>query len=205
MAIAVFIAIVATVTVIRIFFFSGPFTPVELSPGEARQLTEKIARIDGFKSKAGSQKTDYAQDGTLIPEQYSEAGSRREIHFTQRELNALIAKNTELAEKLAIDLTEDMVSIKLLIPLDSDLPILGGKTLKVNAGAEIAYRQGSPVIKLKGISLMGVPIPNAWMGGMKNIDLIREFGTTDGFWKSFADGVESISVADGFLKVHLKE
>ena len=88
----------------------------------------------------------------------------------------MIAKNTDLPEKLAIDLAENMVSIKLLIPLDPDFPMLGGKTLKVKAGAELAYRDGRPVIKLKGISLMGVPMPNAWLGGIKNIDLIKEFG-----------------------------
>jgi hypothetical protein len=48
-------------------------------------------------------------------------------------------------------------------------------------------------------------LPNAWLGGVKNIDLIKEFGTDQGFWKSFADGVETIGVVDGFLKIQLKE
>jgi hypothetical protein len=117
----------------------------------------------------------------------------------------MVAKNTDLAQKMAIDLAENMVSIKLLIPLDPDFPMLGGKTLKVKAGAELAYRDGRPVVKLKGISLMGVPMPNAWLGGIKNIDLISEFGTDEGFWKTFADGVDSISVVEGFLKIQLKE
>ncbi len=199
---AVFIATVATVFVVRIFFFPPPFTPVELSPGEQQQLTEKIEIIE---NQAGSKKTEYAKGGPLRPEPYSEVGARRDINFTQRELNAMLATNTDLAEKLAINLAEDMISIKLLIPLDNDFPILGGKILRVNAGAELAYRQGRPVIKLKGISLMGIPMPNAWLGGIKNIDLIREFGSRDGFWKTFADGVESVSVTDGLLKVSLKK
>lgn len=202
---AMFITIVATVFAIKIFFFSGPFTPVKLSPGEAQQLAEKIGRVEGFNNQAALKENEYAKDGSLIPERYSEEETSRDINFTERELNAMIARNTELAEKLAISLAENMVSIKLLIPLDNDLPMLGGKTLRVNAGAELAYREGRPVIKLKGISLMGVPMPNAWLGGIKNIDLIKEFGTNDGFWKTFADGVDSISVVDGFLKVQLKE
>jgi hypothetical protein len=117
----------------------------------------------------------------------------------------MMAKNTDLADKLAIDLAENMVSIKLLIPLDPDFPMLGGQTLKVKAGAELAYRDGRPVVKLKGVSLMGVPMPNAWLGGIKNIDLIKEFGADEGVWKSIADGVESISVVEGFLKIQLKE
>ena len=199
------IAIAATAFVIKLYLFPAPFNPVELSPKETRQLAAKLERFEGFNNQAAPKDREYTKEGTLIPEQYSEAGASRDINFTERELNAMVAKNTDLAEKLAIDLAENMVSIKLLIPLDPDFPMLGGKTLKVKAGAELAYRDGRPVIKLKGISLMGVPMPNAWLGGIKNIDLIREFGTDEGFWKTFADGVDSISVVEGFLKIQLKE
>ena len=58
---------------------------------------------------------------------------------------------------------------------------------------------------LKGVSLMGIPIPNAWMGGIKNIDLIKEFGQEQGFHKAFANGVEDIKVEEGLLKITLKE
>jgi hypothetical protein len=61
------------------------------------------------------------------------------------------------------------------------------------------------VVILKGVKLMGVPIPNAWLGGLKNIDLVREFGGDEGFWQLFADGVESIETQDGQLKITLKE
>ncbi len=52
---------------------------------------------------------------------------------------------------------------------------------------------------------MGVPVPAAWMGGLKNIDLIQQFGVEEGFWKTFAAGVDSMTVADGQLHVRLKE
>jgi hypothetical protein len=93
----------------------------------------------------------------------------------------------------------------LLIPIDPDFPIMGGKTLRVRAGAELAYRNNKPVVALKGISVMGVPIPNAWLGGIKNIDLMQEFGGEPGFWQSLGEGVESIQVRDGELYVKLKE
>jgi hypothetical protein len=52
---------------------------------------------------------------------------------------------------------------------------------------------------------MGVPVPNAWLGGIKNIDLIREFGSDEGFWKTFSDGIDSIRVVEGFLQIRFKE
>lgn len=202
---SVCVAIVTTAFAIKLYLFPAPFKPVELSQREVQQLTTKLEVFEGFNSQSAIKKKEFSKDGTLKPEQYSEAGSTRDINFSERELNAMVAKNTDLAEKLAIDLAENMVSIKLLIPLDPDFPMLGGKTLRVKAGAELAYRDGRPVIKLKGISLMGVPMPNAWLGGIKNIDLIKEFGGDEGFWKTFAEGVASITVVEGFLKIQLKE
>jgi len=89
--------------------------------------------------------------------------------------------------------------------VDPDAPVLGGKTIKLTAGVEISYADGKPVVVLKGVSVWGVPLPNAWLGGMKNIDLVQEFGTEQGFWQAFADGVEEIEVKEGKVRVRLKE
>ena len=110
-----------------------------------------------------------------------------------------------MAKKLAIDLSQDLVSVRLLVPVDRDFPLLGGKTLRLSTGVEMSYKDGRPRVVLKGVTVMGVPIPNAWLGDLKNIDLISEFGDKQGFWKSFAAGVEDIHVEDGELKVKLKE
>lgn len=91
------------------------------------------------------------------------------------------------------------------VPLEEDFPVMGGKTLRINAGVELAFQIGKPIVKLKGVSLMGVRVPNAWLGNLKNVDLVQELGAAPGFWKAFADGVENISVVEGELKVKLKE
>ena len=62
-----------------------------------------------------------------------------------------------------------------------------------------------PVVALRGVSLGGVPIPDAWLGNLKNVDLVREFGGQGGFWDLFARGVEDVKVLDGSLLVKLKE
>jgi hypothetical protein len=98
-----------------------------------------------------------------------------------------------------------LASGKLLVPLDEDFPILGGKTLKFSAGIELAFANERPIIKLRGVSIMGVPIPNAWLGGMKNVDVVKEFGQDEGFWKAFSDGVENIKVEESRLVIKLKE
>ena len=204
------ITIGGTYWVLKNYVFATQFTPVELNEKEEKSLHEKLLSI-GFLDDNSVNHSDSTNDqesddeGFLEPEAYSERNAPREIIFTERELNALLAKNTDLAQKLAIDLASSLVSAKLLVPLEEDFPILGGKTLRVNAGIGMAYQNDKPYIALKGISIMGIPIPNAWLGGIKNVDLVNEFGIDPGFWKSFSEGVENIQVTYGKIFIKLKE
>jgi len=200
-----------TFWLVRSYIFPADFKPVELSASEEQVLTSKLERIDTLQTrrtrgtaKAAQRAADAAAE-SLEPEAYSEEGASRSVTLTERELNGMLAKNTDLAKKLAIDLSENLMSAKLLIPVDEDFPIMGGQILKVRAGMELAYRDDRAVAILKGVSVMGVPIPNAWLGGMKNIDLIEYYGNDAGFWKAFADGVENIHIEDGNITLMLKE
>lgn len=194
-----------TYWVVRTYIYARDFKPVELSAAEQHQLDGKLRALGYDPAPTGDQPTPETDEKWLRAERYSEVGAKREVSFSERELNAMVANNRDLAKKLAVDLGDNLVSARLLVPVDPDFPVLGGKTLRVSAGVEMAFRDAKPVVVLKGVSIMGVPIPNAWLGGLKNIDLISEFGDQDGFWKSFADGVENIRVEEGQLKIELKE
>lgn len=213
--IAVVIMAGVTFFVLRVYVFPSEFKPVTLNAKGERILEQKLGRLDVLsvgRSNDQSKQTnriykgsEFDPKGNLIPERYSEEGASREIAFSERELNALLAKNTDMASKLAIDLSDNSISAKLLLPINEDFPILGGQVLKVRAGIKLAYDQGKPTVVLRGVSVMGVPLPSAWLGGMKNIDLTREYGAEAGFWSSFAAGVEHIHVEEGILKIKLKE
>jgi hypothetical protein len=193
----------AAVLLIKIWLFPQPFKPTALNQQEQQQLTQKLEQIETV-SVSPPQQHDL-ENGRLKPEPYSEEGANREMVFSEREINSLLATNTNLAEKMAIDLSENLVSLRLLLPLDPDFPVMGGKTLRLRAGVELAYREGRPVLILKGVSLMGFPLPNAWIGGLKNIDLMQEFGGQPGFWQSLGNGLESIQVREGELHLKLRE
>lgn len=192
-----------TVWLSVLYFFPKQFKPVELSKSESRVLAEKLDRLDPA-TRLQTAQTD-KNNKALTPEKYQEDAASRHITFSERELNALLARNTDLAEKLAIDLSDNLASAKLILPLDPDFPILGGKTLKLSAGLELRYEEAKPVVVLRGISLWGAPLPNSWIGGIKNVDLVKEFGGERGFWKTFSEGIEFIRVEDGKLSVQLKE
>ncbi len=199
-----------TYWVLTTYIFAREFKTVTLTSKEEQTLDTKL-RVLGINpetsasGKSANVSNEFDAQGKLRPKRYSEKGAKREVAFSERELNALLANNTDLAKQVSIDLSDDLVSARMLMPLDPDFPILGGKTLRASAGVEIAYYDDKPIVALKGVSVWGVPIPNAWLGNLKNIDLVGHYGTDQGFWKSFAEGVEEIRVEGDALKIKLKE
>ncbi|MBT8119548.1 MAG: arginine N-succinyltransferase [Gammaproteobacteria bacterium] len=189
------------------YLFPTKFNPVVLNAADQHHLDEKLERL-GIGTNATSSSnasTKAASKKALQPEAYTEAGASRDIDFSEKEFNALLAKNTDLASKLAFDFSDNLASAKLLVDLDPDFPVLGGKTLKVTAGMEIKLSNGKPSAILKGVSVWGVPIPNAWLGNLKNTDLNETFGEAGGFWQAINEGVEEIEVKEGKLHIRLKE
>lgn len=203
----ILISVIASLLAVWLAFawlFPKSFTPVTLNEKEQVTLDKKVKSLHLDLQTGPRGIKAQAHDRVLTPEKYTEEGASRQISFTEREINALIATNTDLANKVAIDLSPGLISAKALIPLDPEMPFFGGKTLKISAGVELNFKNGKPVVVLKGVSFWGVPVPNAWLADLKNVDLVREYGDA-GFWKSFAAGVDNISVGDGTLAVKLKE
>ena len=119
-----------TLLVVKYYFFPSEFKPVQLSVKEEQVLDAKLERLETLDAAyQPRRKGDASGAGAagLEPEAYSEEGADRSIRLSERELNALLAKNTDLARKLAIDLSENLMSAKLLMPVDEDFPIMGGK------------------------------------------------------------------------------
>ncbi|MDG4868245.1 hypothetical protein P8631_09580 [Guyparkeria sp. 1SP6A2] len=201
----------------RYFLFPDHFEPVKLDATEQQVLEDKLATVgiqaDQAPPRSGdrfaARPEEFDAQGRLKPEAYREKGAPREVRFDERELNAVIARDPQLARRLAVDLSRDLVSVKLLVPLPPDFPFLGGQTLRLNAGAEVRQiptPDGSRLaVIVTGVSLWGVPLPNAWIGGLRGVDLVAEFGSEPGFWQSLAEGVESVQVEEGKLVFRLAE
>ena len=177
--------------------FPSSFESVSLSKSEAQVLDRKLQSVNLLDLSVSGPSV------SLKPEPYKESDQARRVEFSEREINALIAHNTDLSNKLVIDFSENLASATWLLPLDPEFPVLGGKTLKLSAGLELAFKDERPVVKLRGISLWGVPLPNAWLGYKKNIDLVSEFGSQGGFWNAFSDGIQQLVIEEGQLVIQL--
>jgi hypothetical protein len=201
----VLVTALLTAWAVRVYLYPSDFEPVELSAREQSALDAKLARLEGMAGSNGRRRIAKTMKPGCAPSPYDESEANREISLSERELNSLIAQNTDLATRVVIDLSDDLASARLLIPVDPDFPLFGGKTLRVNAGVGLAYTGKRPVVRLKGISVMGVPIPNAWLGNLKNVDLVEQYGTDTGFWQAFAAGVAQLAVEEGRLKIKLRK
>ena len=199
----------ATFWLIRTYVYPADFRPVELSEREQTELDDKLIAIglDPVELLPNAERSEplFDSDGRLRPERYVEDADARDIRLSERELNALVASSPEFARRFAIDLSDNLASARVLVPLDPDFPVLGGKTLRINAGVELDYRNDRPVVVLRGVSVMGVPIPDAWLGGLRNVDLVQQFGGSGGFWQAFSAGIELLEIEDGQLHLKLAE
>jgi hypothetical protein len=186
----------------RTYLFPAELEPVKLSIKEKTQLNRKLRRLGWQREVTDKDKIDKE---VMEPEPYTESDKDREITLTEKELNGLIADDPKLARRIAIDLDNDLASAKILIPIPEDFPVMPGRVLRVNAGIELRLDDArKPVISLKGVSVMGVPIPNSWLGNLKNVDLVSEYGD-QGFWRAFSEGVDNIEVKEGEIFIKLRE
>jgi len=189
------------VWLVRTYIYPALFQPVELSVSEKRVLDEKleVLGVDGVSASAPT------ADLPLAPAPYTESAAQRRLVFSEREINALIGHNTDLASRLAIDFANDLASARLLLPMNDDFPFVGGRTIRIDAGLEMSFADGRPLLILRGVSVMGVPVPDAWLGNIRNVDLVAQFGGDRGVWQRLAAGIASLQVADGELVLELEE
>lgn len=207
---AVGVSVAATLWVARTWLFPQPFTPVVLDAREQTTLETKLHSLTAAAqtptpSPAAAPSAAGRGIDAVEPAPYVERPADRVIYFTQRELNALIARNPDLAGRLALHLSDDLLSATMLVTLPPDLPVMAGHTVRVATGLRLRYEQGRPVVAVEGVSLMGVPLPSAWLGGLKGRDLVALHGAEGGFWRAFGEGVRDLRVEDGRLRVELAE
>lgn len=200
----VLLAVAVLVAVwVRQYVYASKFTPVTLTREENAVLQDKLARLRQEEPVPAS--PEAVPGKPLSPEPYSEEGANRHVQLSERELNGLIAGTPDVARTVAVDLSDDLISVKLVLPVDDEVPVLGGKTFRIHMGLAVRYEGEKPYIALKGVSLGGIPLPNAWLGYLKNVNLVEEFGSGDGFWKIFSEGVRTIEVRQGRMRIILKE
>ena len=165
------------------FWYNRPIEPVELTAKENQALEQKIDQIEA------------------VPGEPEYQPGSKEIIITERELNGLLAQNTDLGDKLSFTLATDEIHARFETDMDEDLPVVGGKRLKAKARFLVKAKDGKPSLVLDDLTVWGASLPNDWLGGMKGKDLLSEiFGSGGGI-----RGIEELRIERGQLVIRLAE
>jgi hypothetical protein len=181
-----------------------PFEPVALTPVEQVDLEAKLQQLNlPEDTQSPVPVPAEPDDGPLPP--YAEPETARRVVLTEKELNAMLANQTDFGSSARMDLSPGLMTLELLVPMEEGVPLVGGRTLRLTSGLALRVADGQLSLAVRGISLGGIPLPGAWWGDIKNQDLVQTFGENGGFWDAVSRGVASVEVMDGELVLELRE
>lgn len=192
------VAVLFTLWWLQRHVHDASFTPVEITQEEQILLDAKLNAVDPSLSAFGGA-------GNTHPDLYLEEASRRKLIFSENDLNATLAKDPDMAQRVRFQLSPGLVSVHFLSDIKEGFPFLGGKTFNFNMDLEIAIHNASPSVLIRRIGLGGIAIPSFWWGSIKSQNLIEIYGDEGGFWDLFTRGVEDLEVTGRGFELLLKE
>lgn len=202
LAVALAVVVVSAATaswMVRRQFHAKPFTPVTLSEKEQVALEKKI---DLVVPAADEPAPGDAERPHWVKQ---EEAVTNVITFSEKELNALLATNTELGDKAYVVLGRNSISARYNIPIDPDAPFLGGKTLRGRVTFGVEPADGRLSVRMDDVRIWGISLPNAWLGGLKGVDLFETIAGTDTGMQRIAEGIAAVDVQPGRITITLAD
>lgn len=188
------IAAATTVWWVKHNFYADKLTPVSLSAAEAQTLDAKIKVLEASASPASQPAA-------------SPGEAERTLVISAKEINAYLAAQN-LGDSVQVDLGNDSLTATVLIPVpqDSGLPLISGTTLRLGCSIS-AYMDTNKKVALsvQNVRVGGMPMPNAWLGGLKGANLAGEDLEKDPAMKRFLEGIQSLKITPDGLRVVLAE
>ena len=181
----IFLILIALVLVISAgiyFWVNRPIKPVILAAAEQQQLNQKIEQV---------QERTYDKGAKII-------------ELSEREINALFHHNTNLGDKIRLELATDAIHARIATDLDSDIPVVGGRKLKAKARFELTDENNNPAIILDDLTVWGVSLPNAWLAELKGENLLSNLGINPSK-NELGKGIKTLKVQNGKVTIELAE
>ncbi len=212
--IALLLVIIATV-VITIWWIQRPIKPVVLSAQEKAVVEQKLQHIGAGNAPAPAPNlraeadappplagADFAgnpaQDRTYTP------GSKV-LTLTEREINGLLNANTDLGQAVRLEFAKDAVNAYVAVRIPQEFPVGGGKMFRARGRFRVALgNDASPYAILEDVTVFGLSLPKAWLGGLKGENLIGQaMGERNG--KPILQGIKSLRVEPGALVLEVED
>lgn len=162
---------------------ASDFKPVRLSQHEQTDLDQKVSALSG-------ETEDPAKTITL----------------NEREINAYLHQQG-YGERLKLNLGSDKVSATMITPVDPSVPVIGGRTLRLNVVFNAIQSPEKKIsFSLADVNLGGISLPNAWLGGIKGVDLFKDVESSESsLMKTISAGIKEFKMQPGEIKIFLNE
>ena len=170
--------------------FHASLTPVQLSAAEASAVNAKVALLKGDAAKANA--TTAA------------ANPSKTLQISEREINGFL-KEQGLGDQFSVSIGDGVFGVTALLPVDKDVPVLGGHTLRLNATFK-AKLDGQHHLSfiLADVNVGGISPPNDWLGGIKGLNLLSDM-QDDSFFQGISNGIKDMQIRDGQVVILLND
>ncbi|MBB5037524.1 LmeA family phospholipid-binding protein [Prosthecobacter dejongeii] len=168
--------------------------PVSLTNQEQQMLEAKLHVLETSAAPASQPET-------------SPGENERTLVITAKEINAYLASQN-LGETVQVQLGTDSISATVLapVPADAGLPLISGTTVRL--GVNLSARmddQKKVALQVNDVRLGGLPMPNAWLGYIKGVNLAGENLEKDPGLQRFLAGIQSLKITSEGLRIVLAE
>jgi hypothetical protein len=127
------------------------------------------------------------------------------LKLTEREVNGLLNANTDLGKSVRIEFAQDALNTYLAVRIPEDFPVGGGKMFRARGRFRLSLGNGgAPYAVLEDVTVFGLSLPKAWLGGLKGENLIsRAMGERNG--SPVLRGIKSLRIEPGALVLEVED
>ncbi len=171
--------------------------PVQLAETEERAFEAKLQAL----AAAGE------PGAPLGTRPGSATADERTLHISGREINAFLAERG-LGQNIRVELARDLLHVDMIVPIpaDSGLPLLAGANLRLRFSLDAASDPLAGLrFAIRDVRLGGIPLPDAWLGGIKGLNWVDQNLNQDPGMQRFLSGIEDLEVRPEGIRLRLRE
>lgn len=205
--------VIAGTVAITLWWIQRPIKPVVLTPQEKTVVDAKLRYVEEPESRAlgdlrranPARVTGEPGANASPTENQPYVPGGKEVKLTQRELNGLLNANTDLGKTVRLQFEQDAIDAYLAVPIPPDFPILGGKMFRARGQFHLAIGNGgTPYAVLDDITVFGLSLPNAWLGGIKGQNLFAD-ALGQGNRGPVLSGIKRLRIEPGALVLQVED
>jgi hypothetical protein len=224
-ALLALVLVIAGTVAITYWWIQRPIKPVVLSASEKATVDEKLQHLSGGNAAAQVSATTSASAPT--PNRRAKAGASppaaaviaeanpgpgrpyvpgsKVFKLTDREINGLLNANTELGQAVRLEFAQDAVNAYVAVRIPADFPIGGGKMFRARGSFRVSLGNGgAPYAVLEDVTVFGLSLPKAWLGGLKGQNLIGQ-AVGEGKGSPVLRGIKTLRVEPGALVLEVED